>query len=34
MSTVDLRDAYHMFRVALGLQKYYCITPFYGSQIY
>ena len=31
LSTIDLRDAFHTFRLALSSQKYCGITPYYGS---
>ena len=31
---IDLRDAFHMLRLALSLQKYCGITPYYGSPTY
>ena len=34
LSTVDLRDAFHMLRLALLSQKYCGITPYYGSPTY
>ena len=34
LSTIDLRDAFHMLRLALSSQKYCGITPFYGSPTY
>ena len=34
LSTIDLRDAFHMLRLALLLQKYCGITPYYGSITY
>ena len=34
LSTKDLRDAFHMLRLALSSQKYYSITPYYGSPTY
>ena len=34
LSTIDLRDAFHMIRLALSLQKYCGITPYYGSPTY
>ena len=34
LSTIDLRDAFHMLRLALSSQKYYSITPYYGSPTY
>ena len=30
LSTIDLRDAFHTLRLALSLQKYCSITPYYG----
>ena len=30
LSTIDLRDAFHMLRLALSSQKYCGITPYYG----
>ena len=33
-STIDLRDAFHMLRLALSSQKYCGITPYYGSPTY
>ena len=34
LSTIDLRDAFHMLRLALLSQKYCSITPYYGSPTY
>ena len=34
LSTIDLRDAFHMLRLALCSQKYCGITPCYGSPTY
>ena len=34
LSTIDLRDAFHMLRLALSSQKYCGITPYYGSPAY
>ena len=34
ISTIDLRDAFHMLRLALSSQKYCGITPYYGSPTY
>ena len=34
LSTIDLRDAFHMLRLALSSQKYCGITPYYGSLTY
>ena len=34
LSTIDLRDAFHMLRLALSSQKYCDITPYYGSPTY
>ena len=34
LSTIDLRDAFHTLRLASSSQKYYGITPYYGSPIY
>ena len=34
LSTIDLRDAFHMLRLALLSQKYCSITPYYGSLTY
>ena len=34
LSTIDLRDAFHMLRLALLSQKYHGITPYYGSPTY
>ena len=34
LSTIDLRDAFHMLRLALLSQKYCGITPYYGSPTY
>ena len=34
LSTIDLRDAFHMLRLALSSQKYCSITPYYGSPTY
>ena len=31
---IDLRDTFHMLRLALSLQKYCGITPYYGSPTY
>ena len=31
---IDLRDAFHTLRLALSLQKYCGITPYYGSPTY
>ena len=31
LSTIDLRDTFHTLRLALSLQKYCSITPYYGS---
>ena len=31
---IDLRDAFHTLRLALSLQKYCSITPYYGSPTY
>ena len=34
LSMIDLRDAFHTFRLALSSQKYCGITPYYGSPAY
>ena len=34
LSTIDLRDTFHTFRLALSSQKYCGITPYYGSPTY
>ena len=34
LSTIDLRDAFHTLRLALSLQTYCGITPYYGSPTY
>ena len=34
LSTIDLRAAFHTLRLALSLQKYCGITPYYGSPTY
>ena len=34
LSTIDLRDAFHTLRLALSLQKYCGITPYYRSPTY
>ena len=34
MSVVDLRDAYHTLRLALGSQQYTGITPYCGADTY
>ena len=34
LSIIDLRDAFHTLRLALLLQKYCGITPYYGSPTY
>ena len=34
LSMIDLRDTFHMLRLALSLQKYCGITPYYGSPTY
>ena len=34
LSTIDLRDTFHMLRLALSSQKYCGITPYYGSPTY
>ena len=34
LSTIDLRYAFHMLRLALSSQKYCGITPYYGSPTY
>ena len=34
LSTIDLRDAFHMLRLALSSQKYCGITPYNGSPTY
>ena len=34
LSTIDLRDAFHMLRLALSSQKYCGITPYYRSPTY
>ena len=34
LSTIDLRDAFHMLRLALSSQKYCGIKPYYGSPTY
>ena len=34
LSMIDLRDAFHMLRLALSSQKYCGITPYYGSPTY
>ena len=34
LSMIDLRDAFHTLRLALSLQKYCGITPYYGSPTY
>ena len=34
LSTIDLRDTFHMLRLALLSQKYCGITPYYGSPTY
>ena len=34
LSTIDLRDAFHMLRLAPSSQKYCRIAPYYGSPTY
>ena len=34
LSMIDLRDTFHTLRLALSLQKYCSITPYYGSPTY
>ena len=34
LSTINLRDAFHMLRLALSSQMYCGITPYYGSPTY
>ena len=34
LGTIDLRDAFHTLQLALSSQKYYSITPYYGSPTY
>ena len=34
ISAIDLRDAYHTLRLSAELQKYYGISPHYGSDTY
>ena len=34
LSMIDLRDVFHTLRLALSLQKYCGITPYYGSPTY
>ena len=34
LSMIDLRKAFHMLRLALSSQKYFGITPYYGSPTY
>ena len=34
LSMIDLRDAFHTLQLALSLQKYCGITPYYGSPTY
>ena len=34
LSMIGLRDAFHTLRLALSLQKYCSITPYYGSPTY
>ena len=34
LSTIDLRDAFHTLRLALCSQRYWGITPYYGSPTY
>ena len=34
LNTIDLRDACHTLQLALSLQKYCSITPYYGSPTY
>ena len=34
LSMIDLRDAFHMLRLALSSQRYCSITPYYGSPTY
>ena len=34
LSKIDLRDAFHTLQLALSLQKYCGITPYYGSPTY
>ena len=34
LSTIDLRDDFHMLRLAFSSQKYCGITPYYGSPTY
>ena len=34
LSTIDLRDAFHTLQLASSSQKYYGITPNYGSPTY
>ena len=34
LSMIDLRDAFHTLQLALSLQKYCSITPYYGSPTY
>ena len=34
MSTIDLRDAFHILQLVSSSQKYFGITPYYGSPTY
>ena len=34
ISVIDLRDAYHTLRLSKKSQKYFSITPYYGSDTY
>ena len=34
LSMIDLRDTFHTLRLALSLEKYCGITPYYGSPTY
>ena len=34
LSTIDLRDAFHTLQLVLSSQKYWGITPYYGSPTY
>ena len=34
LSTINLRDTFHMLRLTLSSQKYYGITPYYRSPTY
>ena len=34
LSTIDLRDTFHMLRLALSSEKYCSIIPYYGSPTY